>query len=70
MGTIKGDQGLARESYKDSLKLKNKTLQENHVTENTLKVNLVDIDPREDLADDSLDPIGELKKVQIGIEYF
>lgn len=37
---------------------------------NTLKVNLVGLDPLEDHADDSLTPIGELKKVQIGAEYF
>lgn len=31
------------------------------MTENTLKVDLVDFDPREDSTDDNLTPIGELK---------
>lgn len=42
---IKGDQWLARKCYKDSLKLKKKTQQDRHTTENTFKVNLVDLDP-------------------------
>lgn len=33
------------------------------MTENTLKVNLVDLDPLEDPTCDNLTPIGEIKKV-------
>lgn len=33
-------------------------------------MNLVDLDPRKDPKDDSLTPIGELKKVQISVENF
>lgn len=40
------------------------------MAESTLKVNLVYLDPREDPIDNSLTPIGELKKVQIGTEDF
>lgn len=43
--TIKGDQGLFRKFFKDSLKLKKNTWQERSMTESTLKVNLVDLDP-------------------------
>lgn len=63
VGTVKGDQGLARKCYKDSLKLNKKTLQEHPIMENTLKVTLVDLDhlielnPRGDLTNDSLNPI-------------
>lgn len=63
VGVVKSDQGLASKCYKDSLKLKKKTQKKHHTTKNTLKVNLVDLDPREDLVDDSFTPIGELKKV-------
>lgn len=70
VGTIKGDQGLSRKCYKDILKLKNKILQEYSVTENTLKVNLVDLDPRGVPINDNLTLIGEVKKVQTGIEIF
>lgn len=38
--------------------------------ENTLKVNLVELDPRDDPEDDTLTPIGELKMVQICVEDF
>lgn len=60
---IKGDEGIAMKCYKDSLKLKNKIQHDHPIIENTLKVNLADLDPREDPADDSLTPIRELKKV-------
>lgn len=45
VGIIKGDQGLARKCYKDSLKLKKKTQQDRPMTKNTLKEDLVDLDP-------------------------
>lgn len=70
VGVIKGDQGLARKCYKDSLKLKNKLLQDYVITEDPLKVNLVNLNPWKDPLTDSLKPIGELKKIQIGEEEF
>lgn len=63
VGIVKGDPGIARKCYKDRLKLKNKIHQEPPILEDSLKVNLVDLDPREDPAGDSLTPIQELKKV-------
>ena len=74
--TDKRDHGLARKCYKDNLKLKKKTLHEHPVAKSTLKANLVnldrlvDLDPRGDPTDDSLTPIGEVKKVHISIESF
>lgn len=62
VGVIKYDQELARKCYKDSLKLKKKTQHDLPMIENTLKVNLVDLNPQMDLKDDSLTPIGELRK--------
>lgn len=38
--------------------------------EDSLKVNMVGLDPRGDPTCDSLTPIEELKKVQIGAEEF
>lgn len=70
VGVIKGNQGLARIFYKDSLKLKKKIQQDHPMTKNPLKVNLIGLDPREDGEDDSLTLIGELKKVQITINDF
>lgn len=67
---LKGNHGLARKCYKDSLKLKNNTQQDRPTTQNTLKVNLVDLDHWGDPADDSFTPIGELKKVKISVEDF
>lgn len=61
---------MARKCYKDSLKLKKKIHQDFPTIENTLKVNLVDPDPRGDPAYDSLSSIEELNKVQIGAEEF
>lgn len=45
VSVIKGDQGLARKFYKDSLKLKKKVQLDHTMTESPLKVNLVDLDP-------------------------
>lgn len=68
--TIKDDQRLARKCYKDNLKLKKKILQEHPVIENTLKINLLDLDHCGDPTDNNLTPIGEVEKVQVDIENF
>lgn len=63
VGVLKGDKGLARKCYEDSLKLKKKAQDDEPVKDDHLKVNLVDIDPREDPAEDNLTPIEDMKKV-------
>lgn len=68
VGVVKGDQGLARKCYKDSLKLKRKAQTNKPMKNDHLKVNLIDIDPREDLIEDSLTHVEDIKKVQIGIQ--
>src|SRR4051812_17214639 len=37
---------------------------------NLLNVDMIDLDPKEDLAPDSLMPIGEVKMIQIGLKPF
>lgn len=70
VGMIKGYQGLSRKCFKDILKLKNKKLHDHPMTESTLKVNLVDLDSREDPVKDSLTPIRELKRYNLVLEIF
>lgn len=64
VGVVKGDQGLAYKCYKVSLKLKKKTLGPSREV-NLLNVDMIDLDPREDLAPDNLMPIGEVKIIKI-----
>ena len=47
VGVVKSDQGLARKCYKDSLKLK-KVQSKGSRRSNELKINMIDIDPRDD----------------------
>lgn len=61
---IKGDQGLARKSYKHSLNLKKKIQVDEPIKGDHLKVNLVSVEPREDPMKNSLTPL-EKVKVQI-----
>lgn len=68
VGMIKGDQGLTRKCYKDRLKLKNKAQADEHIKDDHLKMNLIDIDPREDPMEDDLTPIEDVKKVQISAQ--
>lgn len=68
VGIIKGDQGISRKCYKDSLKLKKKSHADESVNDDQVKFNLVDIDPMEDPIKDSLTPIKDLKTVQIGAQ--
>lgn len=42
---MKGDQGITKKCYKDSLKLKKKSHANESVKDDHVKVNLVDIDP-------------------------
>ena len=63
VGMVRGDQGLTRKCYKDSLKLKRKSMIVEEVDSH--KVNMVDIDPRGDPREDSLAPQEETEEVQI-----
>lgn len=63
---IKGDQGLVHKCYKDSLKFKNKSPMEWPREVDPLKDNLVILNPWEDLSPDSLTPMKDLKRLQIG----
>ena len=66
VGVVKDDQGLARKCYKDGLKLKIKAQIDEPVKYYHLKVNHVNIDPRDDPLEDSLTPIEDVKMVPIG----
>lgn len=65
---IKGDQEIVRKCYKNSLKLKKRSLVDESVKDDKVRVNLVDINPREDLVEDSLTPIEDVKTLQIGAQ--
>lgn len=52
------------------MKLKKKAQPNHPITKIPFKVNLVDLDPREELEDDNLTSVAELKKVQIGAGNF
>ena len=58
---VRRNQGLARKCYKDSMKIKKKLVPVESPTNH--KVNVVDIDPREDPKEDSLTPQEETKEV-------
>jgi hypothetical protein len=74
VGTIKGDQALARRCYESSLKIKHKAFNAPDSTRHVPKkggVNMIsplDLDPREEFQDRRVSPIEELEKVQIGEE--
>ncbi|KAK2435872.1 hypothetical protein QL285_020899 [Trifolium repens] len=67
VGTIRGDQVLARQCYESSLKIKKKEI-------SRLSVNIAnshemtELDPREDFQERRVSPIEELKEIQIGKE--
>jgi hypothetical protein len=66
VGTIRGDQKIARECYHNSLRLqKAKKKPDNKVTH---EVNMIDLDPREDFQQERLEPTEDLKEVSIGPE--
>jgi hypothetical protein len=66
IGTIRGDQKLARECYHNSLRLQ-KTRKKSS-SEVTHEVNMIDLDPREGFQQERLEPTEELKEVSIGPE--
>ncbi|WJX27446.1 hypothetical protein P8452_16261 [Trifolium repens] len=72
VGTIKGDQALARRCYESSLKIRHRTLNTPDSTRPVPQkggVNIIsplDLDPREEFQDRRVSPIEELEKVQIG----
>ncbi|KAK2427055.1 hypothetical protein QL285_025661 [Trifolium repens] len=74
VGTIKGDQALARRCYESSLKIKHRAANTAVSTRPVPKiggVNMIsplDLDPREEFQDRRVSPIEELEKVQIGNE--
>jgi hypothetical protein len=74
VGTIKGDQALARRCYESSLKIKHRAANAPVSTRPIPKtggVNMIsplDLDPREEFQDRRVSPIEELEKVQIGSE--
>jgi hypothetical protein len=66
VGTIRGDQKLARECYHNSLRLqKTKKKSTNELTH---EVNMIDLDPREDFQQERIEPMEDLKEVPIGPE--
>ncbi|PNX78768.1 gag-pol polyprotein, partial [Trifolium pratense] len=76
VGTIKGDQLLARRCYESSLKIQHKIPSGNAgyrsgCPTNQEGVNMVDsedMDPREEFQDRRFNPIEELEQIQIGVE--
>ena len=62
---IRSDQGFTRKCYKVKLKMKKRLEKTLPGEVRALKINLVDLDPREDPTPDSLAPMGDLKKIQI-----
>jgi hypothetical protein len=66
VGTIRGDQKLARECYHNSLRLQ-KTKKKSS-NETVHEVNMIDLDPREDFQQERLEPFEDLKDIFIGPE--
>ncbi|KAK2371898.1 hypothetical protein QL285_073098 [Trifolium repens] len=67
VGTIRGDQILARQCYESSLKIKKKEVCRLSVN-NTNTHEAAELDPREDFQERRVSPIEELEEVQIGKE--
>ncbi|WJX56837.1 hypothetical protein P8452_42457 [Trifolium repens] len=67
VGTIRGDQVLARQCYESSLKIKKREISRLSVnTTNTHE--MTELDPREDFQERRVSPIEELEEIQIGKE--
>lgn len=64
VGIVKGGQGIARKYYKDSLRLKRMSYFDEPIKGGQLKVNLINIDPREELPKNQLTHRGNTKKMQ------
>lgn len=69
MGVIKGGQGLEK-NLQRHLEAKEESLARLSNNRDPFKVNLIDLAPREDLTEDNLTPVEELKMVQIDSKYF
>ncbi|MCI07891.1 hypothetical protein A2U01_0028960, partial [Trifolium medium] len=71
VGTVRGDQPLARRCYESSLKIRHKTQSGNaspHVGTREKGINMIsstDLDPREEFYDRRVSPIEDLEQVQI-----
>ncbi|XP_045809878.1 uncharacterized protein LOC123904235 [Trifolium pratense] len=76
VGTIKGDQLLARRCHESRLKIQHKIPSENAgyrsgspaIQEGINLVDSEDMDPREEFQDRRVSPIEELEQIQIGVE--
>jgi hypothetical protein len=74
VGTIKGDQALARRCYESSLKIKHRALNAPDSSRPAPQkggvnmISLLDLDPREEFQDRRVSPIEELENIQIGEE--
>ncbi|KAK2427613.1 hypothetical protein QL285_026181 [Trifolium repens] len=67
VGTIRGDQVLARQCYESSLKIKKKEI--SRLSVNTANSHeMTELDPREDFQERRVSPIEELEEIQIGKE--
>jgi len=64
VGTIKGDQKVAKECYLASLKLRRKETPRKDGTGDS--VNMMDLNPREEYQQERLEPTEALKEVMIG----
>jgi len=64
VGTIKGDQKVARECYLASFKLRGRAIPRKEGKSDN--VNMVDLDPREEYQQERLEPTEEIKEVLIG----
>jgi hypothetical protein len=70
VGTVRGDQILARQCYESSLRTKRRDIGSSAEArrDSTNMNEAADLDPREELQDRRVSPIEELEEVQIGDE--
>jgi hypothetical protein len=70
VGTLRGDQAVARQCYESSLKIKKppSTEEKPKTKHNNNMVEAADLDPREDFHKDRVSPKDELEEVRIGEE--
>lgn len=66
VGIVKDDQGITRKYYKDSLRLKRRGHVDEPINDDQLKVNSVDIDPREEISENQLTNRDNTRKIQNG----
>lgn len=68
VGIVKGDQGIARKFYKYSLRLKKRSHVDKPIKDDKLKVDLVDIEPREELLENQLTYRKNVRNIQNGVQ--